>query len=79
VDRNRVASAIIRGSSGRPFRRTSNEMRRVGGKMDGKKGGGGGDEVVGARDKCRCHRHAVCCKTTVDMAVRPFDRVQTES
>lgn len=45
--RNRVASAIIRGSSGRPFRRTSNEMRLGGGKMDGKKRGGV-DEVVGA-------------------------------
>jgi hypothetical protein len=46
VYRNRVASAIIRGSSGRPFRRTSNETRRVGGKNGRKKVGG--DEVVGA-------------------------------
>ena len=47
MHRNRVASAIIRGSSGRPFRQTSNEMRRGVEKWT-EKGGEGSDEVVGA-------------------------------
>ena len=40
--RNRVASAIIRGSSGRPFRQTSNEMRRGVEKWTWKEGEGEG-------------------------------------